>query len=542
MPRRPIEKDLDYRRWNATHNGVYVEVTADSQPNPLLHVPEREITAPSGRVFTLVNPASMTRQVHAAEPREGGIHAKLTSLHPVNPANLPDAWEQAGLESFAAGQTEAMEIAWTDGQPCIRLMHPVYMEEMCMKCHGPQGVRAGDVRGAISVSVPAGFLLREEAAVNRLVLSGLGVVWLAGLLGVWLVGRHLCRRLAERRESMETLKESENRFRRLFEQSYDAIILSDQEGKIVDINGRCCEMSGYGRDELIGRIIYSLHPEYSETLAAKGRESIMEDAALGIESQCRRKDGSVFDIEVSSRLIDPSPPLILSVVRDITARKRSEAALVQAKQAAEAASRAKSEFLANVSHEIRTPLTAILGYTELLADPGLAEADCRAHAETIRRNGKVLLRLLDDILSLSKFDAAKVAVELSECSLCDTIDDVIALMRVRTSEKAVGLHVEYAYPLPKTIRTDSVRLRQILMNLIGNAIKFTERGTVLVTVSLGREPAGPPRIEFAVQDTGIGMTPEEASRCSNPSPRPTPPPRGGSAGPAWGWRSPAAWR
>ena len=139
----------------------------------------------------------MTRQVREAATQEGGIHAKLTSLQPMNPANLPDAWERAGLESFAGGGTEAMEITWTDGQPCIRLMHPVFMESMCMKCHEPHGAKVGDLRGAISVSIPADFLLREEASVNRLVLSGLGIVWLAGLSGIWLAGRHLCRRLAE---------------------------------------------------------------------------------------------------------------------------------------------------------------------------------------------------------------------------------------------------------------------------------------------------------------------------------------------------------
>ena len=513
--RAAYDKDVIYRRWNALHGGVYVPVGPKCQPNPYLRAPEREITTPSGRLLTLVHPAYMMRQVDELAAEQDGLHAKVTSLRPLNPINAPDDWEHAGLEAFQEGQTEVVGIESIAGQPYVRLMRPLRVEENCLKCHEAQGYRLGDIRGGISVLVPAAGLLHQQASGRWIVLPGLGLVWLTGLIGIVLSGRGIGRRIREREQTVETLRQSEQRFRRLFEQSNDAILLVDREGRILDANGRVCEMTGYARDELIGELIHRLHAERDDAFVNTAIEFILEHGACRLESQCLRKDGAVVDVELSARRIDESQPLILGIFRDTTERKRSEAELVRAKQAAEAADRAKSEFLANMSHEIRTPLTAILGYTDLLTSPNLPEADRRTHVETIGRNGQVLLRLLNDILNLSKIDVGKISLEVSDCPLLDTLSDVVSLMRVRTLDKPVNLQVEHVFPLPKTIRTDSVRLRQILMNLIGNAIKFTEHGTVLVTVRLVGEGARR-RIEFAVQDTGIGIAPEEVARLFEP--------------------------
>jgi PAS domain S-box-containing protein len=509
------EKDVIYRRWNAMHGGVYVPVGPKCQPNPYLQVPEREVTTPSGRVLTLVNPAYMTRQVHELAAEAGGIHAKITSLRPINPANSPDQWERSALEALEKGQTEVVGIESIAGQPHVRLIRPLRVEETCLKCHGAQGYRLGDIRGGISILVPAAGLLHQQASERWIVLPGLAAVWLTGLLGIVLGGRGIGRRIREREQALETLRQSEQRFRRLFEQSNDAVLLVDREGRILDLNGRACEMSGYWRDELVGQLIHKLHAKQDDAFVNRALQFILEHGACRLESQCLRKDGTVVDVELSARRIDEAEPLLLGLFRDITERKRAEAELVRAKQAAEAAARAKSEFLDNISHEIRTPLTAILGYTDLLTSPNVPEADRRTHLETIGRNGQVLLRLLDDILNLSKIDAGKFSLEVSDCPLLDTLNDAVSLMRVRTLDKPVSLQVEHVFPLPKTIRTDPIRLRQILMNLIGNAIKFTERGTVLVTVRLSGDAARR-RVEFAVQDTGIGIAPDEAARLFEP--------------------------
>jgi signal transduction histidine kinase/DNA-binding response OmpR family regulator len=207
-----------------------------------------------------------------------------------------------------------------------------------------------------------------------------------------------------------------------------------------------------------------------------------------------------------------------------SARRRAEAqadelralarALDEARQAAQGASRLKSEFLANVSHEIRTPMAAILGYTELLADPATPDRKRADAIEIIRRNGDHLIAVINDVLDLSKIEAGKLVVERIPCSPFDVVAEVTSLMRSRAEAKGLAFDVAYRTPIPETVTTDPTRLRQILINLIGNAIKFTPSGSVRVELAL--EAAASPRLVIAVVDTGIGLAPEEQARIFGP--------------------------
>jgi signal transduction histidine kinase/ActR/RegA family two-component response regulator len=183
---------------------------------------------------------------------------------------------------------------------------------------------------------------------------------------------------------------------------------------------------------------------------------------------------------------------------------------------AEQASRTKSAFLANMSHEIRTPMAAVLGYADLLLDRDLGPAARLDHVQTIRRNGEHLLALLNDILDLSKIEAGKATVERIPCSLSRVLVDVVFLMRVRALGKGLHFDVRYATPVPESIHSDPTRLRQILENLIGNAIKFTDVGGVRVTVRCDDPGAARPRLSFAVADTGLGLEPEQVARLFQP--------------------------
>jgi PAS domain S-box-containing protein len=208
------------------------------------------------------------------------------------------------------------------------------------------------------------------------------------------------------------------------------------------------------------------------------------------------------------------PVRFIGVSMDITHRKEAEEELRLAKQAAEAANEAKSQFLANMSHEIRTPMTAVLGFTELMIQPDSSPEERHEYLEIVQRSGKGLLQLIDDILDLSKIEAGKVTVESVDCSPRHIVDEVLSLMCVQANEKLLQLEASCHAGVPLAIRTDPIRLRQILVNLVGNAIKFTSSGQVRIDVSLAGGTR--PMLDFAVSDTGIGISPEHQAEIFRP--------------------------
>ncbi|MGD0897415.1 MAG: PAS domain S-box protein [Thermoguttaceae bacterium] len=197
-----------------------------------------------------------------------------------------------------------------------------------------------------------------------------------------------------------------------------------------------------------------------------------------------------------------------------------EAAIEQANRMAveaECANQAKSEFLANMSHEIRTPMTSILGYTDLLMDDSLGATDRKTFLTTVRRNGEQLLQLINDILDLSKIEAGKMVMDFGPCHLPSTVADVASMMRPRAEQHRSTLEVRYTGPLPETIHTDGARLRQVIVNLVGNAVKFTENGSIRIGVSfLPQWRSGQSAVSVEVTDTGIGIRQEALARLFEP--------------------------
>jgi PAS domain S-box-containing protein len=205
------------------------------------------------------------------------------------------------------------------------------------------------------------------------------------------------------------------------------------------------------------------------------------------------------------------------LVNDISAHKEVEFQLKQAKEAAEAASEAKSSFLANMSHEIRTPLGVILGFSEILASENLKPSDKASYVEIIQRNGTLLSGIINDILDLSKVESDKLEIEKQETSVSEVLSDVIATLSPQAQKKKLKLITKTAGLSPSTIQTDPIRLRQILINIIGNAIKFTPQGSVEITTELQKKETGEgPLLAFVVKDSGIGIALDQAMKLFRP--------------------------
>jgi diguanylate cyclase (GGDEF)-like protein len=202
-----FDKDVLYRLWGSLHGGVYAPVTGQTQPNPYLQdVPERDITTPSGRQLTLLNPAYMTRQVHELEETVSSVRGHITSLKPIRPENAPDPWEAEALEAFQAGASEATTRTYVRGREYFRLMRPLATEAACLACHAEQGYQQGDIRGGISVSVPMMPLRALERKHIMEIGAAHAALWILGLAGVGFGARRLGRSELERRRLEEELR------------------------------------------------------------------------------------------------------------------------------------------------------------------------------------------------------------------------------------------------------------------------------------------------------------------------------------------------
>ena len=338
--------------------------------------------------------------------------------------------------------------------------------------------------------------------------------------------------ITERKQAERALRESEERYRTLVETSPDAITLSDLDGSIITCNRQSLILHGFERlEEVVGKNILDFVPEEErDQTREKIRESLERGFTENSEYVLLKKDGTRFPAELSSSFIfdeSGTAKAFVSVTHDITERKQAEEALQNAKEVAETANRAKSEFLASMSHELRTPLNAILGYTQILKrDKDLTEKQ-KGAINIMHRSGEHLLLLINDILDLSKIEAQKLELMLTIFHLPDFLANIVEVVQIRAYQKGIFFNYEVTSSLPINVYGDEKRLRQILLNLLSNAVKFTEKGNVVLRIiNLGmqktssetqtRSPQLSPsqsyvvtRIRFQIEDTGIGIPPEQ---------------------------------
>ena len=297
----------------------------------------------------------------------------------------------------------------------------------------------------------------------------------------------------------------------------------DIDGQITFVSDHVRDVLGQAPDELVGRSFVSL-AENGLNLDAEWLTRCRQQGTSirGVEIGCRQANGRPVWLSLNGTAVTGSLGAVTGfrgTAQDITRAVDGRQQLEQAIQSAESANRAKSEFLANMSHEIRTPMTAILGFTDLLLDDreeSLSRRERRERIKTIKRNGQYLLDIINDILDLAKVEAGRVEIEREPVDLPRLVTDVANLMRVRAEEKHLPLVVRTEGRVPETIRSDAVRLRQILINLLGNAIKFTDEGSVTLTVSCPDIGAPDCKVRFDISDTGIGMTPDQLARLFQP--------------------------
>ncbi|MCG6895181.1 MAG: PAS domain S-box protein [Desulfobacteraceae bacterium] len=329
------------------------------------------------------------------------------------------------------------------------------------------------------------------------------------------------RNTTQRRKMLDEIKERAERIRAIVETAADGIVTIGERGNIRHFNPAAEKIFGYRVEEVRGRNVRLLMPEphrsrhddYIRKYLQSGRANVI---GYGREVQGQRKDGSLFPLDLAVNVVDLGDrKMFTAILRDITDRKRTEAALQQAKEDAELANRAKSDFLASMSHEIRTPMNAILGMAELLGETELSEEQ-RKYVRVFHSAGENLLTIINDILDISKIEAGRIDLETVSFPFREMVEGICEIIALRAHEKGLELNCWVAPGVPDSLYGDPVRVRQILVNLMGNAVKFTEHGEVLLKI----EPVGeesktvsdglsPMDLRFSVTDTGIGIPPEK---------------------------------
>jgi two-component system sensor histidine kinase/response regulator len=324
--------------------------------------------------------------------------------------------------------------------------------------------------------------------------------------------------IAEREQAQIALRESSELNRLLLEGAPEAIYGVDMDGKTTFCNAACLRLLGYETaSELLGKNLHELahHTKRDGTPYPIAECQIYRALKTGNDTHVEgevlwRKDGSSFPIECWSRPIHRADAIIGTVVTfvDITERKLAEEVLRSAKATAEEASRAKSEFLANMSHEIRTPLNGVIGMTGLALDTELTREQ-REYLETVKLSADSLLCVINDVLDFSKMEAGRSDLDVRDFELRGNLETTLRTLALRADQKGLELLCEVASDVPKIVRGDPDRLRQIIINLVGNAIKFTAEGEVLVKVAASGTEGTNSLIHFTVSDTGIGVPPEK---------------------------------
>ena len=391
-------KDLSFRRWAAMHGGVYVPITDSILPNPYLEfVKERDIVTTTGQKLTLINPAYMTRLVFQIGAKQYGEKGHITSLHPLNPKNKADEWENNALKMFTNGNQEYSSIEKFHNESHLRYMKPIVVENSCIKCHANQGYKVGDIRGGISVAIP--MKKYEEilkAKINNLILTHSIIYFLLILIGS-LSYRRMLMVVKQRNASQKKVIQNE-------------AILKEQNKKLTVANQKAIE---------------------------------------------------------SDRL--------------------------------------KTIFLQNMSHEIRTPMNAILGFSSLLPQEFNNKKKLSEYTNIISQRGKDLLFIISDLLDISKIESENLALNTEQFLLNDLLTEITPTI-CEIQKRFDKTHLELKLPDTERFKniilyTDKGKLKQIIINLVNNAFKFTHEGHI--KIDFKTEKSG--LLTIYIKDTGIGI-------------------------------------
>ncbi len=514
VARTNLDKDAIFRHWGVVHGGVYVPVTPQTPPNPYLDpelVPEREITTPSGRLLTLINPVDMIRQLYGALPGQNPPRARVVSIRPLRPEDMADPWEAAAIAEFArGGSCEKSALQGTGTQRQVRLMRPFFAKQLCLeKCHAGHGYREGEVMGGISITVPmAPFVSAVEGHVQGIWIVHL-LLWALGLLGIGLSYVGMSQRNDARQRSLEALQRSEERVRSLIENALDIITVLDNDGVIIFESPSLARVLGHQPVKLLGQPLTEiLHPDDRPRL----REILHRLAGAPEESEtfemrCRHRDGSWRILEAAGKRLSRNLPPAAYVInsRDITPRKEAEAKLLSYQAQLRSLASRLSLAEEQARRQIATGLHENIGQNLSVLNLKLGALQRQVADSEIAAQLREVAALLD----LTMKDTRSLTFELSPPILYDIgLEASVKWAAARFAHRhgIVCRTEDDGAPKPLDEDLRGVLYRSVL-EALNNILKHAAAKTVTISM---REQAG--CIRITIVDDGVGFDPEVACR------------------------------
>lgn len=500
VARDNYNKDLVYRKWATIHGGVYVPIAERTPPNPYLaHLPERDITTPSGRRLTLMNPAYMTRQAHEIGREQYGLRGHITSLKPIRPENAPDAWETKGLKEFEKGASEYTSKEMIDGVPYIRFIHALLVEEGCLKCHGGQGYKKGDVRGGISVSVP--WKPYRDRIFGILPMEGaiFGFVWIVGVVGTVAGRRRLLRHLEERNSA----EKERQRYSRLLRRTGDMARVGGWELNVSDRQLFWSEQVFHihgiepGRTVTVDDALGYYTPEGRPLIQGAIQAAIAAGTPFDLELPLITANGTSIWVRAQGEAEYGGEKIvkIVGAIQEITGRKQAEKDLLDKNSEME-------RFTYTVSHDLKSPLITIQSYAGMILNDMAAGNHERARDDIQRIEGAAakMTELLGDLMELSR--AGKMMNEPALIDMNLLINDCLAQLVGPLKQKQIEVTVQPDLP---AVVGDRYRVSEVLQNLVENAIKYMG-DQVTPCIKIGTREEGRETV-FFVGDNGVGIDP-----------------------------------
>ncbi len=511
-----FQHNLAYRRWNTAHGGLYAEVTNENQPNPYLFSPRRDVITKEGLKLTLINPFQMTKQAYELLSKQSPLASinRTISLKPLNPLNKPDTWETKALRAFEEGKTEVSEITEINGLSYMRVLRPYMTEEGCLKCHGYQGYKVGDIRGAMSIAVPMQPYYAAATTTARITFITHLFLWLIGAGAIVLFSRGL-------RRYQGAIEESERKFRIVSEFAYDFDFWIREDGDFVFMSPSCQRITGYSQREFMenpGILNTIIHPEdrdaYNNHLVdfRAPLHDDMEFRIIAKDGQVRWLSHFCGPIYVNGEFLGRR-----ASNRDITEKKKLEDKLLQARKM-----ESLGQFAGGIAHDFNNVLTAIGGFAHLLRGvPENKDKDSTECIEQISLAVKFGKNLTSNLLTFGRKQIINpVNVELSQ--IINTISDMLKTL----IPEEIALKISPAEN-ESPIFADPYQIGQMIINLCTNAKDAMPFGgelhikTNLILISekyTGKYTAVTPGayMMLSVCDTGTGMDEKTINRIFEP--------------------------